>query len=168
VLEVGSGSGQHAEYFSDRLPHLNWQPSDQEQYLPGLIARCTQAKHSNLRKPLLLDVLANEWPAQRFDAIYSANTLHIMPWQAVEAFFKGVGKTLQVGGQLIVYGPFKYDGGHTSNSNQQFDLQLRSRDCGSAIRDFEAVNSLAESAEMGLASDYEMPANNRCLVWVKN
>ena len=167
VLEVGSGTGQHAEHFSKQLPHLNWQTSDQKHYLSGLMERVSHAKLGNLRQPLLLDVLAEEWPSQVFDAVYSANTLHIMSWRAVEAFFAGVGDVLKTGSLLVVYGPFKYEGFHTSDSNQHFDDMLRSQDALSGIRDFEAVNDLAQQAHLHLVADHEMPANNRCLVWEK-
>lgn len=165
VLEIGSGTGQHAVFFAAAMPWLRWQASDRAEYLPGIRAWLDDARLPNTPAPLELDVLA-AWPALDVDAVFSANTLHIMGWDGVQALFEGVGKLLADSGDtLIVYGPFNYGGAYTSDSNRQFDAWLKARDPRSGIRDFEAVDALAEAAGLRLLADIEMPANNRCLVW---
>lgn len=166
VLEIGGGTGQHAEFFAAQLPHLHWQSSDRADYLPGLAARIRHAALPNLPAPFELDVARRElWPAQRFDAVYSANTLHIMGWSEVEQFFRLVDSVLEPRSTLIVYGPFNYGGRFTSESNAAFDAQLRADDPRRGIRDFEAVDALARAQGFALVTDFAMPANNRCLVW---
>jgi len=165
ALEVGSGTGQHAVYFARNLPHLVWQPSDQAAYLADLRERLCHEGSGNVNEPLALDVRDDPWPAVSADAVFSANTLHIMSWACVDDFFRGVGRTLQPRGRLIVYGPFRYDGAHTSDSNRRFDLQLRQRDSLSGIRDIEAVHDRAAAQGLSLLHDFAMPANNRLLVW---
>ncbi|MBE5315471.1 MAG: DUF938 domain-containing protein [Xanthomonadales bacterium] len=166
VLEVGGGTGQHAEFFAAHLPHLAWQSSDRADYLPGLTARIAQAALPNLPAPFELDVARHElWPVLRFDAAYSANTLHIMGWSEVEQFFAMLGQVLELTSTLIVYGPFNYGGRYTSESNAAFDAQLRADDPKRGIRDFEAVDALARAQGFTLVADIAMPANNRCLVW---
>jgi len=167
VLEVGSGTGQHAAFFAEQLPHLHWQPSDQPEYLSGIKTWVDYAALDSLASPIELNV-DNPWPIKATQAIYSANTLHIMSWQQVEAFFFGVKKHLANGGLLFVYGPFNYQGQFTSESNARFDQWLKARDSLSGIRDFEAVNTLAEEAGLELVADHAMPANNRSLVWRKS
>ena len=152
-------------HFARHLPHLVWQPTDRADYLPDLAARIAEEGTSNLRAPLELDVLQRHWPQVTADAVYSANTLHIMSWPEVEAFFSGVGRTLSAGGVLVVYGPFRYAGRFTSDSNAAFDRSLRERDPASGVRDIEAVNRLAESQAMALIADHAMPANNQLLAW---
>ena len=166
VLEVGGGTGQHAEFFARHLSHLAWQSSDRSDYLRGLAARITHAALRNLPAPVELDVARRElWPLPRFDAVYSANTLHIMGWGEVEQFFAMLGHVLEPAGTLIVYGPFNYGGRYTSESNAAFDAQLRADDSKRGIRDFEAVDALARAQGFTLVADIAMPANNRCLVW---
>lgn len=165
VLEVGSGTGQHAVFMAQNLPHLSWQPSDQGIYLEGIEQWCREYDGDNLLVPVPLDVTEYPWPIKRVDGVFSANTLHIMSWPMVEAFFRGVRKVLPSGGVCCVYGPFNYEGSFTSPSNQQFDHWLRQRDPESGIRDFEAVDQLAREAGMFLVQDHEMPANNRLLQW---
>jgi cyclopropane fatty-acyl-phospholipid synthase-like methyltransferase len=165
VLEIGSGTGQHAVHFARHLPHLVWQPTDRADYLPDLAARIAEEGTSNLLAPLELDVLHRQWPQVTADAVYSANTLHIMSWPEVEAFFSGVGQTLARSGVLAVYGPFRYAGKFTSESNADFDRSLRGRDPASGIRDIEAVNRLAETQGLALTADHPMPANNQLVVW---
>jgi SAM-dependent methyltransferase len=172
VLEVGSGTGQHAAHFSTHLPHLSWQPSDRGEYLP-ILRRELQQRPANLLEPLELDVRAHPWPVQGIDAVFTANTLHIMDWAAVQALFRGIGTVL--GGAapsaaarpavLCVYGPFRYGGRYTSASNGAFDRFLQERDPLSGIRDFEAVDALARSAGLNLQADHALPANNQLLVW---
>jgi cyclopropane fatty-acyl-phospholipid synthase-like methyltransferase len=165
VLEIGSGTGQHAVHFAAHLPHLSWQPSEVAALLPALAERVRLEGSPNLRLPIGLDVRATPWPHAEADAIFSANTLHIMGWDEVEDFFRGVGAALGLGGVLCVYGPFNYQGRYTSASNAQFDAWLKTRDPHSALRDFEAVNARAAAQQLVLAADHAMPANNRTLVW---
>jgi cyclopropane fatty-acyl-phospholipid synthase-like methyltransferase len=167
VLEIGSGTGQHAVHFARHLRHLEWQPTDRADYLHDLAARIAEEGTPNLLAPLELDVLQEHWPPVTADAVYSANTLHIMSWPEVEAFFSGVGQALAAGGVLVVYGPFRYAGNYTSASNAVFDRSLRERDAASGIRDIEAVNRLAEAQSLVLTADHAMPANNQLLVWVR-
>lgn len=165
VVEVGAGTGQHAVHFARQLTHVDWQPTDRTEYLPGIVARIAAEGTANLRSPIELDVMQGEWPPFAADAVYSANTLHIMSWPEVEAFFRGVGRILGAGGLLVVYGPFRYAGRFTSESNAAFDRSLRSRDPASGIRDFEAVSVLAAAQGFELEADHAMPANNQLLVW---
>jgi SAM-dependent methyltransferase len=165
VVEIGSGTGQHAVHFARDLPHLQWQPTDRAEYLPDLAVRIAEEGPPNLSSPVELDVLAEPWPAVRGDAVFSANTLHIMSWVGVEAFFSRLPRVLERGGVLAIYGPFKYGGRFTTESNAAFDAMLRERDPQSGLRDFEAVDALAEAAGLKLETDHAMPANNQLLVW---
>ncbi len=165
ALEIGSGTGQHAIHFAPQLPHLVWQPSDRECNIPGI--NCWLDKHpvANLKSPVTLDVSHDTWPEA--NAIFSANTAHIMSWELVQKTFEQVGKTLPPKGIFALYGPFNYHGKYTSDSNQMFDRMLRERDPKQGIRDFEAINTLTEKANLKLIEDNTMPANNRLLVWKK-
>ena len=167
VLEIGSGTGQHAAYFAPRLPHLIWQTSDQAEYHPGINAWLDAASAENLRRPLLLNVDMPQWPIATVDAVFSANTCHIMSWASVVNMFKQLAGVLSAGGTLAIYGPFNYDGQYTSPSNANFDQWLKQRGPQQGIRDFEAVNKLASEAGLVLLEDNGMPANNRLLVWRK-
>lgn len=166
VLEVGSGTGQHAVYFARALPHLFWQTSDKAENHPGIRAWLEEDGLSNIGVPIELDVAGN-WPSQTFDGVFSANTTHIMSWPEVEAFFRGVGRVLCEGGCFALYGPFNFAGSYTSESNRQFDLWLRQRDPQSGIRNFEELNGLAARQHLYFEEDIEMPVNNRILVWRK-
>jgi cyclopropane fatty-acyl-phospholipid synthase-like methyltransferase len=165
VLEIGSGTGQHAVHFAAAMPWLRWQASERPAHLAGIVAWLDEAALANTPPPLALDVATGPWPAMGFDAVFSANTLHIMGWPQVQAFFAGVQGVLARGGTLAVYGPFNYGGACTSESNAQFDAWLKARDAASAIRDFEAVDALARGIGLHLAGDHALPANNRLLVW---
>ena len=165
VLEVGSGTGQHAVHFAAHLPRLSWQPSELAAQLGPLAARIRLEGPPNVRPPLPLDVCAHPWALSGVDAVFSANTLHIMACSAVADFFRGVGTVLGAAGVLCVYGPFNYQGRYSSESNAQFDRWLKSRDPASGIRDFEALQVLAAAQGLELAADHAMPANNRVLVW---
>jgi SAM-dependent methyltransferase len=165
VVEVGAGTGQHAVHFAQNLPHLAWQPTDRAEYLAGLGARIAAEGSPNLATPLELDVLRDPWPAVTGDAVFSANTLHIMSWQAVEALFAGLPRILESGGVVAIYGPFKYGGQCTTASNAVFDAMLRERDPLSGLRDFEQVNALGAAVGLELQADHAMPANNQLLVW---
>lgn len=167
VLEIGSGTGQHAVFFARELPHLDWQTSDLAEYHPGIRAWIGDAGLVNVRAPLLLDVAHDVWPDTVYDGVFSANTTHIMGWTEVEAMFAGIGRVLAPDGRFCLYGPFNYGGNYTSASNERFDRWLKARDPRSGVRDFEALNGLAEAAELHLVKDYAMPANNRILVWMK-
>jgi SAM-dependent methyltransferase len=165
VLEVGSGTGQHAVHFAAGLPQLRWQPSELPGNLPDLAARLRLEGGPNLRPPLALDVRDDPWPVAAVDAVFSANTLHIMAWSAVREFFRGVGAVLVPGGVLCVYGPFCFAGRHTADSNAAFDRYLRERDPDSGVRDFEALDAEAQAHGLRFAANHPMPANNRTLVW---
>lgn len=165
VLEIGSGTGQHAVHFARNLPQLVWQPTDRTDYLPGLAARVALEGPPNLRPPLELDVTRAPWPVARTQAVFTANTLHIMSWTEVEALFAGLGRVLEPGGVLAIYGPFRYAGACTSASNARFDAGLRERDPASGIRDFESVDALAAGQGLALQADHAMPANNQLLLW---
>ncbi|WP_444996116.1 DUF938 domain-containing protein [Aliikangiella sp. IMCC44359] len=167
LLEIGSGTGQHAVFFAKNLPHITWHTSDQMQNHQGILSWVNDSGSPNLIPPISLNVLTDPWPTQQFDAVFSANTAHIMCWSAVKSMFSGVANRLNNGGVFILYGPFNYNGEFTSPSNQQFETWLKSQDHAMGIRDFEAVNQLAENAELNLQQDNAMPANNRLLVWKK-
>lgn len=165
VLEVGSGTAQHAVHFAQALPHLVWQCSDQDEYLDGARAWLGEAALHNTPAPLMLNVNQPQWPPGPFDAVYTANTLHIMGWDEVQTLFRRLPEVLAADAKLVVYGPFNYAGAFTSPSNAAFDARLKSDDPKRGIRDFEAVDALANSAGLRLIQDHAMPANNRCLVW---
>lgn len=167
VLEIGSGTGQHAVYFSRQLPHLTWQPTDRAGCLDGLLARVSQLGPPNLLAPLELDVTQAAWPDVRPDAVFTANTLHIMSWPEVEALFAGLGRILEPGAWLGIYGPFRYAGAHTAPSNEAFDRELRGRDPASGVRDYEAVARLASAQGLVAEADHGMPANNCLLTWLR-
>jgi cyclopropane fatty-acyl-phospholipid synthase-like methyltransferase len=164
VLEVGSGTGQHAVHFAAAMPWLSWQCSDRAEHLPGIRLWLDEAGLPNTPAPIELDV-NGAWARRRFDAVFSANTLHIMGWPEVQQFFEGVDAVLATDGVLAAYGPFNYGGEYTSDSNREFDAWLKARDTRSGIRDFEAVDALAREIGLTLMDDVAMPANNRTLVW---
>jgi SAM-dependent methyltransferase len=164
VLEIGSGTGQHAAYFAPALPHLAWQPSDVAENLPSIRVWREEAETPRLLEPIELDV-DQPFPAVQADAVFSANTCHIMSWPQVERFVAGVGKLLPEGGVFALYGPFHYGGKPTSPSNAEFDAWLRNRDPKSGVRDFEAIRDLAAKRGLALEGDNAMPANNRLLVF---
>ena len=168
VLELGSGTGQHAVFLAAGLRWLNWQPSELPSALPMLTARIQAEGPPNCLAPIALDVTEQPWALPLLDGIFSANTLHIIGWPAVQSFFEGVGDRLAPGGRLALYGPFRYAGEFTSPSNAAFDQALRARDPASGIRDFEAVLELASNQGLGLLRDFPMPANNRLLAWQRD
>jgi len=165
VLEIGSGTGQHAVHFAAAMPHLRWQTSERAQHLPGIGLWLEEAALHNTPAPMVLDVAEGPWPDGRFDAVFTANTLHIMGWPQVVALFEGVATVLAPGGVLAVYGPFNEGGRYTSPSNAEFDQWLKARDPHSAIRDVEQVDALARGCGMTLQADHAMPAHNRLRVW---
>ena len=165
VLEIGSGTGQHAVYFAEAMPWLIWQTSDRAENLPSIQLWLAEAALPNTPAPLQLDVAGGHWPPARYDAIFSANTLHIMSWAEVEALFAALPMIASADARLAIYGPFNYDGKYTSASNAEFDRSLKMRAPQMGIRDFAAVDRLAQAAGFSLLEDAAMPANNRCLVW---
>jgi hypothetical protein len=167
VLEIGSGTGQHAVHFVRHLPHLTWYPTEQLSYLPDLTARVQLEGSANLRPPTLLDVRQRVWPVRSVDAIFTANTLHIMSWPEVIALYHGSGSVLAPGGVMCVYGPFRYEGRYTSESNREFDRVLKERDAASGLRDIQALIALAAPYGLRLAADHDLPAFNRLLVFAK-
>jgi len=208
VLEIASGTGQHAVHFGRELPHLTWQPSELPQHLPGIQAWLDEAQLPNVLPPLAIDVNDTHWPFSKPvrpeqpvrpersaakskesksnltsvrpevskgeehllspspDAIFNANTVHIISWPEVERLFAHIARVIAPGGCVCLYGPYNYDGKFTSESNARFDTWLKSRDPNSGVRDFEAVNRLAAFHGLELLRDIAMPSNNRILVWV--
>lgn len=168
LLEIGSGTGQHAVFFSRHFPQILWQTSDLAVHHVGIQAWIDDEANPRVLSPIELDVRQTcNWGTVSYDTVFSANAVHIMSWPAVKAMFCGIGKVLGPTGKLILYGPFNYDGHYTSDSNARFDIWLKQRDAESGIRDFEALDQLATQQAMSLAQDYVMPANNRILVWSK-
>jgi hypothetical protein len=146
---------------------LQWQPSDRDENLTGIRAWLEAAALDNILEPLSLDVMQSDWPVDRADYIFSANTVHIMSWAAVQGMFTGLGQVLEKDGLLALYGPFNYDGAYSSDSNARFDQWLKERNPLSGIRDFTELDKLADKAGLGFVQDYQMPVNNRILVWQK-
>lgn len=168
VLEIASGTGQHAIYFAEAMPHLVWQTSDLEANLSGINQWIAESTLTNVKTPIMLNVSNNsEWPTQRFDVLYTANSFHIMSQQNVDDFFIKAAEHINPNGIITVYGPFNYLGDFTSESNARFNDWLTQRDPLSGIKDFEWCNQLAESAGFKLISDTAMPHNNRILCWQK-
>jgi len=167
VLEIGSGTGQHAVYFAEKSPHLVWHTSDCLAYLKGIKMWLKDASLSNVKYPFELNVSTSIWPKLDIDAVFTANAVHIMQQQDVINLFSGVGDLLKAQGQLLIYGPFNYNGAYTSPSNASFDQWLKNRDPLSGIKDFEDLVLLANNNALQLVADYEMPANNRILHFVK-
>jgi len=167
VLEIGSGTGQHAVYFAECLPHLTWQPSDQTMHLPGIDLWTNEARLENIKSPMTLDINHKPWPVSDIEAVFTANTLHIISWENVQIFIQSLGETMQAGAKFCCYGPFNVGGTYTSESNARFDIWLKEQDPLSAIRDLEAVVSLANDAGIKLLESIEMPANNKLLVLEK-
>ena len=164
VLEVGSGTGQHAIYFAKHMPNILWQCSDLRENLSGIQTWIDDACLSNVLKPIELDV-SDPTICKTYDAVYSCNTLHIMSKSNVVEFFKLVKSVTQEQSSLFVYGPFNYNGEYTSSSNAEFDAWLKERNLTSAIRDFEWIDELANDVGFSIVGDVEMPANNRFLHW---
>lgn len=167
VLEVGSGTGQHAIFFTDHLPGLKWQTSDLAANVPELQARIQQDGRGRLPKAIELDVLGKDWPAGPFDIIFTANTLHIMPWSHTPVLLRRSAECLESGGRLIIYGPFHYSGLHTAPSNASFDQSLKLTDQAMGVRDAIELTALAAARGLRAEADLALPANNRLLVFCK-
>jgi cyclopropane fatty-acyl-phospholipid synthase-like methyltransferase len=166
VLEIGSGTGQHAVHFARTLSGVHWQASELPEHLPLLAARIEQ-EQVDMPGPIILDVAGGDWPDGPFDAVFTANTLHIMPWDHTPLLLERAATRLVEGGELIVYGPFHDDGVHTSESNLQFDQMLRERSAHMGVRDAVEIRKLAERNGLAQVADIAMPANNRILVFGK-
>ena len=168
VFEIASGTGQHAVYFGRELRHLTWQTSELAQYHAGIQAWLDEANLPNVLPPLAINVNDEVWPVTPVDAIFNANTVHIISWPEVELMFAHISRIIAPGGCVCLYGPYNYGGNYTSESNALFDAWLKTQDSNSGIRDFEAVNRLALSHGLNLLRDIEMPSNNRIIVWNAN
>ena len=165
VLEIASGTGQHAVYFGRALPHLTWQTSELAHNHAGILAWLNETKLPNVLPPVVIDVNDDQWPIETVDTVFNANTVHIISWPEVEQMFAGIARVLCASGILCLYGPFNYGGKFTSESNARFDVWLKSRDRNSGVRDIEVINQLAEAHGLSLLRDVTMPSNNRTLVW---
>jgi len=165
LLEIASGTGEHAVYFAEALPGLDWQPTDIDpDALASIAAWREQASLSNLLAPLPLDVHDTPWTFPAFDAVFCANMIHIAPWSACAGMMNGVGQVLRSGGTMVLYGPFRSGGQHTAPSNEAFDARLRATDASWGVRDLEDVLALAGAAGLDLREQVEMPANNLSVV----
>ena len=167
VLEIGSGTGQHAVTFAGQLPHLSWQPSDVAENCPGIKAWISDSKLDNVLPPIELDVRDNDAGDAQFDAAFSANTAHIMDLDAVQRMFGVLGKALEPGGLFCLYGPFCIDGQFNTPSNEAFDASLRQRDASMGIRDLEVLDLFAMINRMQRERLYAMPSNNYAVLWRK-
>jgi SAM-dependent methyltransferase len=167
VLEVGSGTGQHAVFFARHLPHLVWQPSDRPGSLDSVQAWRDDAALDNVCEPVALDLFEESWPVGEFDAFFSANVIHIAPLEATERLFSHAKEHLRSGGLVLFYGPFRYAERPLEPSNERFDHWLRERDPDSGVRLFEDIEAFAHRHGFTLVDDRAMPANNRMLVWQK-
>lgn len=167
VLEIASGTGQHAVHFAPAFPNLTWQSSERRTELPGLAARLESEGRGLLPPPLELDVLEKDWPTGPFQAAFSANSAHIMPWEAVCAMLDGVGRVLEPGARFSLYGPFNVAGRFTSQSNRDFDRQLKMRDASMGLRDVSDMEDRGRRHGLALSRRIDMPANNFLLVFTR-
>jgi cyclopropane fatty-acyl-phospholipid synthase-like methyltransferase len=167
VLEMGSGTGQHAVYFSQRFPRLTWQTSDLEVQHDGILQWLAEASLPNIKPPLAYEVGVHDWPEVRADLVFTANTLHIMPGERVAQWIEALGRHLECGAMVMIYGPFKYHGDFTSESNADFDQWLKDAHPERGIRDFEQVDQWFNQAGLKLVVDISMPANNQILLYQK-
>lgn len=165
VLEIGSGSGQHAVFFCERFAHLQWQPTDREENLPGIRQWIDQSQLTNVDAPLILDVNDYTPTTDRYSFAYSANTAHIMSEEQVNRMFDVVGAHLAVGGHFALYGPFRFNGKHNAQSNADFDLMLREQAQHMGIRDKSRLDAFAGHAGLEFIEGIEMPSNNHLLIW---
>nr|WP_249173021.1 DUF938 domain-containing protein [Burkholderia vietnamiensis] len=166
VLEIASGTGQHAVHFAQAMPGLRWQPSDPDPRARRSIAAwAAHAGVANLAEPLAFDVRDAAWPADALDAVVCINMIHISPWACTDALFAGAARALRAGGVLFLYGPYRREGRHTAPSNEAFDRQLRERDASWGVRDLEAVVALGLDCGLDCVEVVEMPANNLSVVF---
>lgn len=167
VLEVGSGSGQHALHFTEALPKLRWQPTERHDGLTALAANLAGVGRATILPPLALDLVSGPWPAGPFDAVYAANVMHIVSVPLGEALLRGAASVLREGGQLLLYGPYKFGGTFTTESNAEFDRWLKAQDPASGVREFEAVARVAETAGLELGDNRAMPSSNQLLCFFR-
>lgn len=167
VLELGSGTGQHAWYITEQIPTLIWQPSDLSESIPAINAWRAKSSQDNFLPPLVLDITQDLWPVKQVDAVFSANLVHYVGWPKVRAMMSGIARVLRDQGLALFYGPFNYDGQFTSDGNESLDACLRDRDPESGIKDFEQIVLAARKEKLRLVKDIEMPANNRMLFFQK-
>jgi len=167
VLEIGSGTGQHAVYFGRHLPYLIWQTSELKENHSSIQAWINEAELSNVRSPILIDAGHPDWPVKNFDTVFSANAVHIMSWPEVERLFQGISRVLDSQGLLCLYGPFNFGGKFSSESNARFDRWLKDRNPMSGVRDFEALDRLAGQQGLIFVKNVSMPSNNHCLIWTR-
>ncbi len=167
VLEMGSGTGQHATYFAPHFPYLNWTTSDVLQNHPGIRMWVSDSNVDNIVGPVEYQVGKDEFPKGSFDMVYTANTFHIMPWEKVKVFISQLSSNLKPSTHVVIYGPFKYEGMFTSESNKRFDRNLRESASHQGIRNFEDVRDTMSEFDFRLVNDYEMPANNRLIHFIK-
>jgi len=166
VLEVASGSGEHAAYFSKMMPSVRWQPTEQNpEMLPSILAHRISAAAPNMLPPLHLDVMSPTWPVERADAVVCINMIHIAPWPAADALLAGASRVLPTGGVLYLYGPYRIDGGHTAESNREFDGWLRRQNSAWGVRDLDEVADLAARHGLVLTQTIAMPANNLSVIF---
>jgi SAM-dependent methyltransferase len=165
VLEIGSGTGQHAVHFGAALPGIAWQTSDLVVNHDGIRAWLDEAALPNVLPPLALDAGGDDWPAGPFDAVFTANTCHIMAWPEVQGMFRGIGRVLAPGGMLCIYGPFNRAGQFTAASNAQFDASLRAQAPHMGLRNLEDIDALAQQQQLVLIADLPLPANNNLVAW---
>jgi len=168
VLELGSGTGQHACHFASALPNITWQPTELKQNLPGIVSWVSEHDIDNIKSPIELDVDVHPWPINNVDVCYTCNTFHIVSEESVLSIFKGSQSALKEIGKLCVYGPFSKDAKHTSDSNARFDQQLRSANPASGIRDVSILDKLAQQHGFSPCRYTQMPANNLFVVWELN
>lgn len=168
VLEIGSGTGQHAVFFAAQLPHLTWQTSDVVANHAGINAWLDDARLVNVLPPLALEIGRDPWPAITYDGMFSANTVHIMHWPQVESMFAGISERLLPGGRFCLYGPFNRNGQYTAASNARFDVWLQQRDPHSGVRDMCDLDRLALAAGLTRTGEHTMPADNFTLVWERS
>ena len=167
MLEVGSGSGQHALHFTEALPKLRWQPTERHDGLTALAANLAAVGRATILPPLALDLVSGPWPAGPFDAVYAANVMHIVSVPLGEALLRGAASVLREGGQLLLYGPYKFGGTFTTESNAEFDRWLKAQDPASGVREFEAVARVAETAGLELGDNRAMPSSNQLLCFFR-
>lgn len=166
VLEIASGTGEHAVFFSRHLPHLTWQPTDPDAAArASIVAWTAEAALPNVADPLALDASQPNWPIDRADAVLAVNMVHISPWAATVGLLGGAARVLPTGAPLLLYGPYKRDGQHTAPSNAAFDQNLRRQNPAWGVRDLEIVVETADAAGLSLAEIAPMPANNLGLVF---
>jgi hypothetical protein len=166
ALEISSGTGEHGVHFARNLPGIVWQPSDVDEHaLASIVAWREHEQLANLREPVRIDVTADDWPVEVVDAVFCANMIHIAPWSCCVGRMRGVGLHLRPRGVFVLYGPFRIDGEHTSESNERFDADLRSRDPAWGVRDLADVTAQAQLHGLHLRERVAMPANNFSLVF---